>query len=148
MKPLAFLLADDSASYRHTLRQLIQSRPHWSVVAEAGDGAETVRLAAECAPDVVLMDIHMPVMNGIEATRRIKGAAPRTRVIAFSGYPDEEFHRASLQAGADHFLRKEDLSAESLARLIAALFPLPGGCAHVEAAPQDERFSDGGARWH
>ena len=115
---LAFLLADDSAAYRQTLRQIIKSRSSWSVAAEAGDGAEAVRLAPECAPDVVLMDIHMPVMNGIEATSRIKRAMPGMRVIVFTGYDSEEFHRASLQAGADHYLRKEDLSAQSLAQLI------------------------------
>lgn len=104
-------------------RRLIEAQPGWFVVAEAGDGAAAVRLAAERAPDVALIDAVMPVMDGIEATRRIKTAAPRTRVIVLSGYPDEEFHRASLRAGADYYLRKEDLNTESLTHLIATLFP-------------------------
>ncbi len=126
MKVPGFLLADDNVAYRQILHQMIEARPDWKIIAEAGDGAEAVRLAAECAPEVALMDVVMPVMDGIEATRRIKTAAPRTRVIVFSGYPDEEFRRASLRAGADYYLRKENLDAESLTHLIATLFPQTG----------------------
>ncbi len=123
---LRSLIADDNATYRQILRQMIEAHPGWSVVAEAGDGAEAVRLATECSPEIVLVDVNMPVMDGIEATRRIKIVVPQTRVIAFSGYPDEEFRRASLQAGADYYLHKEDLNAESLTQLIATLFPQTG----------------------
>ncbi|MDW8325357.1 MAG: response regulator transcription factor [Anaerolineales bacterium] len=123
MEIYTFLLANDNPACRQHLRRLVEAQPGWVVVAEAGDGAEAVRLAADCAPDVVLIDAMMPGMDGIEATWHIKTAAPQTRVIVLSGYPDEEFRRASLRAGADHYLREEDLNAESLTQRIATLFP-------------------------
>lgn len=126
MTALTYLLVDDSAYYRQILRQMVETHSNWTVVAEADDGAEAIRLASECLPDVVLMDVSMPRMNGIEATRHIKCTAPRTCVIAFSGYHDEEFQRASLRAGADRFLHKEDLDAKSLTRLMIELFPRTG----------------------
>lgn len=119
---LRFLIADDNAAYCAVLCQMIESRPDWSVVAEANDGAQAVRLAAQFAPDVVLIDVNMPVMNGIVAIQRIKHVVPWARAIAFSGYDDEEFHEASLRAGADCYLRKEDLDLENLSRLIATFF--------------------------
>jgi two-component system nitrate/nitrite response regulator NarL len=84
---------------------------------------EAVKLAFRLAPDVVFMDVTLPLMNGIEATRRIKMQG--TRVLVFSGYDDEEFRQESLLAGADYYLRKEDLDAEILKQLIARLFPTP-----------------------
>ena len=124
MKELTFLIVDDSTSFRQILSELVEKHPHWSVMAEAGDGEEAVCLAARYLPDVLLMDVNMPVMNGVEATRRIKHFAPQVRVIAFSGYPDDEFRQASLRAGADFHLPKEDLDVGTLGRLIAVLFPL------------------------
>jgi DNA-binding NarL/FixJ family response regulator len=122
MERLSFLLIDDVATYRDILRQIVQTQPHWFVVGEATNGSEAVQLVLEHAPHVVLMDIDMPVMNGIEATRRIKQLSPETRIILFSGHQDEEFRRESLQSGASFFLVKEDMDATTLPQLIAMLF--------------------------
>jgi two-component system response regulator DegU len=123
MKELTFLLVDGTLSYRRILHQIVQSDPTWSVVDEASNGLDATRLALEHMPDVVLIDVSMPAINGIEATRRIKQAAPKACVIAFSGHPDLEFRRQSLLAGADHYLLKEDLDVASLASLIQRLCP-------------------------
>lgn len=103
------------------MSQLVQDQPGWSVIGEAGDGAEAVQLALRLAPDVVFMDITLPVMNGIEATRQIKQALQHTHVLVFSAYDDEEFRQESRLAGADYFIRKEDLDADMLKQLIASL---------------------------
>jgi DNA-binding NarL/FixJ family response regulator len=120
---ITFLIVDDSVSYRTLLRQLVQAQGNWSVVGEAADGVEAVKLALRFAPDVVLMDVTLPLMNGIEATRRIKHAAQKTHILVLSGYDEEEFRRESLLAGADYYLRKEDLDVELIKQLVAALFP-------------------------
>ena len=115
---LTFLVVDDYGAFRRILRQMVESHPHWSVLAEARDGQEAVQLAMACCPQVVLMDVVMPVMNGIEATRRIKQSLPETRVIMFSAHHEEEFQRKSLQAGADYFLWKEELDEACLERIV------------------------------
>lgn len=100
------------------LREMVAAHPGWQVVGEAGDGLEATRLAAECAPDIVLMDVVMPEMNGIQATRRIKATAPETRVILFSGYANHGFRQGSREAGADFFIQKEDLTAQALGEIV------------------------------
>lgn len=88
MRTVTFLVVDDTASYRHILRQLVQSQPGWSVMAEADDGLKAIHLAAMLVPDVMLMDVSMPIMSGIEATQRTKQTLPGIRVIVFSGHHD------------------------------------------------------------
>jgi DNA-binding NarL/FixJ family response regulator len=121
MQLLEFVIADDAQSYRRILRQIILSRPEWLVVGEAADGVEALRLVAAHHPDIVLLEVNMPELNGIEATRRIKQLAPETHVLVFSSYDEEEFRRESLLAGADYFLRKEELDADKLSNVLAHL---------------------------
>ena len=109
-----FLIAVDQPSFCHTLREMMQAEPLWSVVAEAGNGLEAIEQVKRHRPDVVLMDIVMPVMDGIEATQRIKEIAPQTRVIATTAYDNAEFPKRSLEAGADCFLKKEELNTATL----------------------------------
>jgi YesN/AraC family two-component response regulator len=123
IKKLTFLLADDAISYRQILQQIIHIQPHWSIVGQASNGAEAVQLATQHLPDVALVDVDMPLMSGIEATRLIKNVSPATRVIVFSGHPDQEFHDESLRAGADYYLLKEDLNDSTLIQLVTALYP-------------------------
>lgn len=120
---ITFLLVDDTVSYRAILRQFVQTQPHWSIIGEASDGVEAVQLASDHRPDVVFMDVMLPRMNGIEATRRIKQLLQHTRILVFSGYDEDEFRQESLIAGADYYLRKEDLDPEFLKQLIAQIFP-------------------------
>jgi two-component system, NarL family, response regulator NreC len=101
------LLADDHKIMREGLRALIEKQPHFEIVGQAADGRTTVRLAQELMPDVIIMDIGMPELNGIEATRRIKAIVPKTRIIALSMYYDKRFVFGMLGAGASGYLRKD-----------------------------------------
>ncbi len=101
------LLVDDHTIMRQGLRSLLEKEPDMEVVAEAGDGQTSLRLVQEHAPDVVLMDIAMPGLNGIEATSQILAAAPSTRVIGLSMYTDKHFITGILRAGASGYMPKD-----------------------------------------
>ena len=110
--PIRILLADDHTVVRDGLRALLERQPDMTVVAEAADGRDSVRLAEEQSPDVVVMDITMPNMNGIEATRRILAANPRTAVVILSMHQDESYVLRSLKAGAKGYLLKDSLRSD------------------------------------
>ena len=112
--PIRILLADDHTVVRDGLRALLERQPDMTVVAEAADGRDSVRLAEEQSPDVVVMDITMPNMNGIEATRRILAANPRTAVVILSMHQDESYVLRSLKAGAKGYLLKDSLRSDIL----------------------------------
>jgi DNA-binding NarL/FixJ family response regulator len=101
------LLADDHQLIRAGFRMVLDGAGDISVVAEAADGAAAVRLAVECSPDVVLMDVRMPVMDGLEATRRIVAAGGPTKVIVLTTYDVDDAVHAALRAGASGFLLKD-----------------------------------------
>lgn len=103
-KPLRLLIADDRPRSRDGMRALLNTWPGILVVGETGGGREAVRLTEELAADVVLMDIRMPGMDGIEATRAIKSRWPEVRVVAVTLY--EEYRPAALAAGVDAFIVK------------------------------------------
>jgi DNA-binding NarL/FixJ family response regulator len=111
------LLADDQALFREALTTLLEVQPGIEVVGEAGNGEEAVRRAAELRPDVVLMDLRMPVLDGIAATARLTAEQPAVRVLALTTFDDDEDLFAALRAGALGYLLK-DVSA---ARLVEAL---------------------------
>jgi two-component system, NarL family, response regulator NreC len=110
--PIRILLADDHTVVRDGLRALLEKQPDLAVVAEAADGRDSVRLAEEHAPDVVIMDIAMPNMNGIEATRRIAASCPKTAVVILSMHQDESYVLRSLKAGAKGYLLKDSLRSD------------------------------------
>ncbi len=116
------LIADDQPLQRMGFRMLLDSSPRTTVVGEAAHGAEAVRLAAELRPDVVLMDIRMPGMDGIEATRRIVATGNRSRVLVLTTFDVDEYAHKALRAGASGFLLKDALPDELLAgiRAVAA----------------------------
>jgi two-component system response regulator NreC len=103
---IRLLLADDHAVVRSGLRMLLQAQPDMIIVGEAETGQEAIRLVAELSPDVVLMDIEMPGMNGIEATRRIKANAPASAVLALTMYEDDQYFFEMLRAGASGYVPK------------------------------------------
>lgn len=104
---IGILLADDHKIMREGLRALIDKHSQFEIVGQAEDGRTTVRLAQELTPDIVIMDIGMPELNGIEATRRIREIVPKTRIIALSMYYDKRFVVGMLGAGASGYLRKD-----------------------------------------
>ena len=119
MENVRILLADDHNILRDGMRLLLERQPGFEVVGEAGDGREIVEMAREHHPDVVVMDIAMPNMNGIEATRRIVEKQPETGVVILSMHYDESYVLRSLKAGARAYLLKDALKAELIGAIRA-----------------------------
>ena len=116
---ITVLIADDHSLQRLGFRMLLESQDDMTVAGEAASGAEAVRLAAGLHPDVVLMDVRMPGLDGIEATRRITGTGGRTRVLILTTFDLDEYAFAGLRAGASGFLVKDAQPAELLAGIRA-----------------------------
>jgi two-component system, NarL family, response regulator NreC len=117
--PIRILLADDHNVLRDGMRLLLERQPGFSVVGEASDGRETVDFVESHQPNVVVMDIAMPNMNGIEATRRIVEKHPRTGVVILSMHHDESYVLRSLKAGARAYLLKDALKSELISAIHA-----------------------------
>ena len=113
------LIVDDQPLQRYGFRVLLETASETEVIGEAGHGSEAVRRTAELRPDVVLMDVRMPGMNGIEATRRIVGAGGRSRVLVLTTFDLDEYAYAALRAGASGFLLKDARPEELLAGIRA-----------------------------
>lgn len=109
---LRVLLADDHAVVRKGVREILEYEVDMEVVGEATDGQQAVDLALALRPDVVVMDVSMPVLTGIEATRRIRVDAPEVKVVALSAYDDQPYVRALLAAGASGYILKTSDAAE------------------------------------
>jgi DNA-binding NarL/FixJ family response regulator len=118
--PVRLLLVDDQALFREALTTLLGVRDEVLVVGEAGDGEEALRRAAELAPDVVLMDLRMPVLDGVAATRRLQLEHPEVRVIALTTFDDDEDVFAALRAGAVGYLLKDVSSARLVEAVVTA----------------------------
>ena len=112
MARVRILLADDHTLVRQGLRKLLEERPDWEVIAEAGDGREAVRLAEQHKPDVAILDVAMPLLNGVEATRQITRRTPGTRVLVLSMHADEAYVTQILQAGATGYLLKDSADVD------------------------------------
>jgi len=119
---IGVVVADDQAIVRAGFRMLIDSEPDLAVLGEAANGAEAVAVARRTSPDVVLMDIRMPVLDGIEATRRITAAGPLPRVLILTTFDLDEYVFGALRVGASGFMLKERPPEELLSaiRVIAA----------------------------
>lgn len=117
--PLRVLLADDHPVFRKGLRALLTSLPGATVVGEAADGEQAVGLAADSAPDIVVMDLNMPGVNGVEATRRILADHPGTGVLVLTMFEDDDSVFAAMRAGARGYLMKGSDTDEVVRAIIA-----------------------------
>lgn len=120
METIRILLAEDHVVVREGTRRLLEGEKDFQVVGEAGDGEEAVGLAARLKPDVVIMDISMPKLNGIEATKQIKALSPSMAVLVLTGYDYDEYIFAMLEAGAAGYLLKS-VSGDELINAIRAV---------------------------
>ncbi|HEY3443045.1 MAG TPA: response regulator transcription factor [Paludibaculum sp.] len=118
-KKITILLADDHSMVRQGFRRILESQPDMEIVGEASNGREAVELAVKLMPDVVVMDVAMPELNGIEATRRLMESTPRTRVLALSMHKDSVYVREILRAGARGYLLKDAIDVDFLAAVRA-----------------------------
>ena len=107
MPKLRLLLGDDHTLMRQGLRKILEERPEWEVVAEVGDGREAIREAVALQPDVAILDVGMPLLNGIDAAQQIVKRVPVTRVLVLSMHSDEAYVTRALQAGATGYMLKD-----------------------------------------
>lgn len=120
MEPFRVLIADDHPLFRHGLATLLKASPGFEVVGEATSGEEVVMMAATLQPDVILMDIHMPDVNGIEATRRILHDSPHIRILIITMFEDDASVFTAMRAGARGYMLKDTQKADMLAAIQAA----------------------------
>ena len=116
---LRILLADDHEIVRRGARTLIERRPEWEVCGEAADGRSAVTLAAKLAPDVAVIDVGMPELNGLEATRQIKRVAPGCEILVFTGEEDGKLIHDVFASGARSYILKSDISNHLIAAIEA-----------------------------
>jgi DNA-binding NarL/FixJ family response regulator len=135
---LRVLLGDDHTVLRQGLRKILEDRRDWRVVAEAGNGRDAVREAIELNPDVAVLDIGMPLLNGIEATRQIVRRVPGVRILILSMHSDQAYVTQAVQAGARGYLLKESAGDE----LIAAITAVAAGKSFFSPAVAQVVFDD------
>ena len=114
MPRLRLLLGDDHTLVRHGLRKILEEQPEWTVVSEVGDGREAVREAIALKPDVAIIDVAMPLLNGIDATQQIVKRVPETRVLMLSMHSDDPYVTRAFQAGATGYLLKDSAGKDLL----------------------------------
>ena len=118
---IRILLADDHTLVRQGLRRILEEQPEWQVVAETGNGLDAVRLALDCQPDVVILDIGMPQLNGLEAARQITKKVPAAGVLMLSMHADEVHITRAVEAGAIGYVLKDSADTELVKAVTAAI---------------------------
>jgi CheY-like chemotaxis protein len=121
--PVRVLLADDDDAFLESLRPLIEHQPYLTVVGTAENGLDAIELADELDPDAVVIDLHMPLVDGVTAVARLRKDHPSICLIALTGDPDRQLHEAVAEAGADAVLQKADLVDTLVERLTAVRAP-------------------------
>ncbi len=121
MSPIKVLIADDHEIVRKGLRELINQQSDMEVISEAEDGEDAIQMVREYSPDIILMDVVMPKMNGIDATREIKSQFPHTRIIALSIYADRSYVIQMFKMGVSGYLLKESAYNELIKAIRKAL---------------------------
>ncbi len=138
MRRIRILLADDHAVVRQGFKMILSAQPDMEIVGEAGNGREAVELAEQLHPDIVVMDVAMPELNGIEATRRLSASAPHSRVVALSMHKDSVYVREILRAGARGYLLKDSPAPD----LLAAVRAVASGEGFLSPAVSDAVLND------
>ncbi len=138
MKRIRILLADDHAVVRQGFKMILSAQPDMEIVAEAGNGREALEMAEEARPDVVVMDVAMPELNGIEATRRLAASAPHARVLALSMHKDSVYVREILRAGARGYLLKDSGAGD----LVSAVRAVASGEGYISPAVSNAVLDD------
>lgn len=119
MKPVSILIADDHAVVRHGLRVLLETQQGWTICGEAQNGRVAIQKAEQLQPNIVILDISMPEMNGVVATSRIREVAPRARVLVLTMHSSEELIQSCLRAGAQGYILKSDAERDLIAAVRA-----------------------------
>ena len=132
------LLADDHAVVRQGFKMILAAQADMEIVGEAGNGREALDLAGQLQPDVIVMDVAMPVLTGIEATRRIADVSPRSRVLALSMHKDSVYVREILRAGARGYLLKDSIASD----LLAAVRAIARGEGYLSPGVSDAVLND------
>jgi DNA-binding NarL/FixJ family response regulator len=114
MGPVRILIVDDHELVRRGLRSILVTRPEWEICGEAADGSNAIEKARELKPDIVLLDITMPHLNGLDAARIIRREVPGAKVIILSQYDESEMRSRALEAGAQGYISKSDASRQLL----------------------------------
>ncbi len=138
MKRIRILLADDHAVVRQGFKMILGAQPDFEIVGEAGNGREAVELAENLKPDIVVMDVSMPELNGIEATRRLSTSVPHCRVVALSMHKDNVYVREILRAGARGYLLKDSESAD----VVSAVRAVAQGEGYISPAVSNAVLGD------
>ncbi len=138
MKRIRILLADDHAVVRQGFKMILGAQPDFEIVGEAGNGREAVELAENLKPDIVVMDVSMPELNGIEATRRLSTSVPHCRVVALSMHKDNVYVREILRAGARGYLLKDSESAD----VVSAVRAVAQGEGYISPAVSNAVLDD------
>ncbi len=138
MKRIRILLADDHAVVRQGFKMILSAHADMDIVGEAGNGREAIQLAEELRPDVVVMDVAMPELNGIEATRRLASSLPHTRVLALSMHKDSVYVREILRAGARGYLLKDAPAGD----LVSAVRAVATGQSYLSPAVSNAVLDD------
>ena len=117
--PLRILVVDDHSVVRRGLKSLLSSRQEWEIIDEAGDGQEALEKATRLKPDVVLLDVSMPIMDGLEACRRIRKIMPETEILMVTQHDSPQMMREALAAGAKGYVVKSDVARDLLSAVAA-----------------------------
>jgi two-component system, NarL family, response regulator NreC len=141
LSSIRILIADDFKDWRRQAHSLLQSRPAWQVIAEASDGTEAVQMAGELKPDLILLDVGLPNMNGIEAAQQIRQRSPDSKIIFLSQNSDLDIVRAALGTGSLGYVRKIDARRE----LLAAVDAIFGGRQFVSSSLKGFEFTNDAA---
>jgi DNA-binding NarL/FixJ family response regulator len=121
LSSIRILISDDYADWRRQVRLVLEARPEWQLVSEASDGLESVQKAQDLKPEIILLDIGLPKLNGIEAALRIRKLSPNSKIIFLSQNKDHDIFRAALGTGALGYVRKTDARRELLPAVDAVL---------------------------